>query len=129
MAMGTTPLPQRRLRAAEPLPGCPAFDHPVPPTRCCPVVGQSEQVECAVPRVGPLVGSRLPERDQRRLRRMDGSAVAGNPLRQHGHDPPGVRFPLAADAKVIGKAEQDAATLQPWPYLALAPLIQDMREE
>ena len=92
-------------------------------------MGQSEKVEGAVPWVGPLVGLRFPERDQRRLRRMHAQAKAGKPLRQHRHDPPGVPFQLAADDKVIRKADQKASSLHAWPYFLLEPFIQHMVEE
>ena len=72
----------------------------------------------------PLGGLRLPERNQRRLRRMDGQAEAGKPLGQHRHDLAGVRFQFAADDKVIGKADQEASSLQAWLYLLLKPFIQ-----
>ena len=60
---------------------------------------------------------------------MDGQAVAGKPLGQHRHDLAGVRFQLAADDKIIGKADQEASSLQAWLYLLLKPFIQDLMEE
>src|SRR2546427_4786689 len=58
--IGATPPPQRLLRAAETLPGCPTFDDPEPPTRYCPVVRKSEKVECPDPRRGPSAARWLP---------------------------------------------------------------------
>ena len=84
---------------------------------------QSEKIEGAVPWVNPVVGLRLPERDQRRLRRMNAQAKARKPLGQHGHDPPGIPFQLAADDKVIRKSGQEAAALQPGLDLALELFI------
>src|SRR5436190_3024194 len=92
-------------------------------------MGQSEEVECAVSLRRPLGSLRLAERNQRRLRRMNGQTVAGKALRQHGHDPVSVRLQLASDDKIIGKANQKASPPQPWLYLLLEPLIQDMMEE
>jgi len=92
-------------------------------------MGQFENVAWAVPRVGPLRGCQLPERDQRRLRQMAGSGVAGEPLGLHGHDQPSVRFPLASDDEIISETSQEASSLHPWPYLTLEPLIQDMMQE
>ena len=60
---------------------------------------------------------------------MNGQAKAGKPLGQHGHDPAGVRFQLAADDKIIGKADQEASSLQAWLYLLLKPFIQHLMEE
>src|SRR6266851_4102995 len=67
-------------------------------------MGQSEEVACAVFLRRPLGHLRLAERHQRRLRRMHGQTVAGKP-------------------------HQQAAPLQPWLSLLLAPLIQDMMED
>ena len=60
---------------------------------------------------------------------MNGQAEARKPLRQHGHNLAGIRFPFAADDKVIGKANQEASALHPWLYLLLKPRIEDMMEE
>src|SRR5215468_12789188 len=124
-----TPSPKRLLGATQPFSGCPAFDHPEPLARFRPVVGQSEKVECAVPTVGSLVGLRFPERNERRLRRMNGEPEASKPLRQHGHNLASVPLLFAADDKVIGKANQEASALHPWPYLTFKPGIEDMMEE
>src|SRR4029450_2876913 len=71
VAIGAAPPPQGLLRATEPLAGSPAFDRPKTPARLCPVMGQSEEVECAVPMRRPLPGIRFSERNQRRLLRMN----------------------------------------------------------
>jgi hypothetical protein len=60
---------------------------------------------------------------------MHGQTEAGKPLRQPGHNPVSVRLQLASDDQIIGKAHQNASPPQPWLYLLLAPLIQDMMEE
>ena len=92
-------------------------------------MGQSQKIECAVPIGRRLAGVRFPERDQHRLRRMNGQTKAGKPLRQHGHNLPGICFQLAANDKVISKAKQEASALHPWPYFTLKPFIQHMMEE
>jgi hypothetical protein len=76
-------------------------------------MGQSEELACAIPFGRCLAGLGRPEHDQRRLLKMHGQANAGKPLGQHGHDLPGARFPLTANAEVIAKASQEAAPLQP----------------
>src|SRR5262249_17891378 len=68
LAVVATPLPQRLLGPPEPFPGCSAFDSPKPPTCSCPVMGEAEKLECAVPMRRGLTGCGLPEYDQRRLR-------------------------------------------------------------
>ena len=125
----TTPPPQRLLRAAEPLPGCPACDPPQPPARLRPVGGQSAALACAGPRVGRLVAVRCPQRHPRRLRRLHGPADTGAPLWQHRHDPAGVCFPRTAEDTIIGNAGEDASARQAWPYVALQPCIPHMMEE
>ena len=92
-------------------------------------MGKSEKLECAVPSVGLRAGGRLPERNQPRLRGMNGQAEARKALRQHGHDPAGIVFPLAADDKVIGKADQKAAPFHPGFDVVLVPFIQDLMQE
>jgi len=76
-----------------------------------------------------LAGIRLSERNQRRLLRMNAQTKAGKPLGPHRQDAPGVRFPLAANAKGIRKAEPEASALHSWPYRACEPFIQDMMPE
>src|SRR6266446_8458174 len=66
-----------------------------------PVMGQSQKVECAVPSGGPLRSLRFPERNQRRLRRMNAQAKTGKPFRQHRHELTGVRFQFAPHDEVI----------------------------
>jgi hypothetical protein len=90
---------------------------------------QSEKIEGALPWGNPVVGLRLPERDQRRLRRMNAQAKARKPLGQPRHDPPGIPFPLAANDTVIRKADQHASSLQAWPDFLLEPFLQHMVEE
>ena len=92
-------------------------------------MGQSQKVECAVPSGGPLRGPRFPERNQRRLRRMNAQAKTGKPFRQHRHDLTGVRFQLAPHDEVIGKADEEASSLHAWLYVPLEPFIQDVMEE
>jgi hypothetical protein len=92
-------------------------------------MGQSEKVEGAVPIVPCLVGIGLPKRNHCRLRWMNAQAKASEPLWQHGHAFLGVRFQLAPDDEVIRKANQEASSLHPRPYLLLEPLIQDMMEK
>src|SRR5438067_2038798 len=92
-------------------------------------MGQSQKIACAVPSGGPLRSRRFPERHQRRLRRMHALATTGKPFRQHRHELPGVRFPLAPHDEVIGKADEEAASLHAWLYVPLAPCIQDVMEE
>src|SRR4029450_5832888 len=79
MTIVATPLPQRLLGTPEPFPGCAAFDDPKPPTCSCPVMGEAEKLECAVPMCRCLTGFGLPEYDQRRLRWMHTQAKAGKP--------------------------------------------------
>jgi hypothetical protein len=124
-----TPLPQRLLGPPEPFPGCSAVDDPKPPTGSCPVMGEAEQLECAVPLRPGLAGLRLSEPDQRRLRWMNAQAKAGKPLWSYAHDLLSVRFQLAADDKVIRNTGQEAASLQSGLYLTLEPFIQHMMEE
>ena len=59
---------------------------------------------------------------------MNAQTKAGKPLGEHRHDPSGVRFPLAADDKVIGQAGQKASALQAGLDLLRKPHIQDMME-
>jgi hypothetical protein len=59
---------------------------------------------------------------------MHAQPKAGKPLGEHRHDPSGVRFPLAADDQVIGKAGQKASALQAGLDLLRTPPIQDMME-
>ena len=92
-------------------------------------MGQSQKVACAVPSVGPLMGLRFPERDQRRLRWMNAQAKTGKPFRQHRHDLTGVRFQFTPHDQVIGKANETASPLQAWLYVPLEPFIQDIMEE
>jgi len=92
-------------------------------------MGQAQKVEWAVPRVGALVGLRLPERNQRRLRWLNAQAKTGKPFWQHGHDLAGVRFQLTPHDAVIGKANQKASTLHAWLDFPLKPFIQHMMEE
>ena len=91
-------------------------------------MGQSEKVECALPPCRALLGARVAERNQRRLLRMDAQAKAGKPLGEYRQDPSGVRFPLAADDKVIGETSQKASALQAGLDLLCKPRIQDMME-
>jgi len=60
---------------------------------------------------------------------VDGEAVAGEPRRPHGQDPPSVRFPLAPDDEILGDTREEASALHPWPYLTREPLIQDMMKD
>jgi hypothetical protein len=60
---------------------------------------------------------------------MKAQAKARKPLGQHGHDPPGIPFQLAADDTVIRTAEQKASSLHAGPYFLLEPFIQHMVEE
>src|SRR5512145_397244 len=92
-------------------------------------MGQSEKVEGAVPIGRRLVGVGPPERYQRRLRWMNAQPQAGKPLGEYSHEPTGVCFQFTSDDKVIGKTYQEASSLQPWPYFAFKPVIQDMMEE
>src|SRR6266487_4319835 len=92
-------------------------------------MGQSQQVAGAVPRVGPLMGLRFPERHQRRLRRRHAQAKTGKPFRPHRHALTGVRFPLAPHDAVIGTAHENASPLPAWLDVPLEPCIQDMMEE
>src|SRR5439155_4623067 len=91
-------------------------------------MGQSQKIECAVPSGGPLRSLRFPERNQRRLRRMNAQAKTGKPFRQHRHDLTGVRFQLAPHDEVIGKADEEASSLHAWLYVPLEPFIQDVME-
>src|SRR5262249_18394536 len=109
--------------------GCPAFDAPKPSARPRPIMRQSEKIAGAVPWGNPVVGLRLPARDQRRLRRLHAQAKARQPLGQPRHDPPGLPFPLAADDTVNRKGEQKASSLQARPDFLLEPCIQHMVEE
>jgi len=54
---------------------------------------------------------------------MDGPAEAGTPLGPHGHELPGGRCALAAPDTGVGKAEQEAAALEPGPDRALTPCL------
>ena len=60
---------------------------------------------------------------------MNGEPEAGKPFRQHSHNLARIRFSLAADDKVIGKANQEASALHPWLYLTFKPGIEDMMKE
>jgi hypothetical protein len=126
VTMEATPPPPRLLGATEPLPGCSACDHPNTPARLRPVMGQSQKVACAVPIGRRLAGVRFPERDQRRLRRMNAQINAGKPLRQHGHNLPGIGFQLAAHDTLIGNAQPEASALPPWPDFTRTPCLQHM---
>src|SRR5687768_14062585 len=87
-------------------------------------MGESEKLDGAVPIVGCLSTGRLPERDQPRLLRVKGQPKAGEPLREHGHDPAGVVFPLAPNDEVISETKQEAAASHPGLYVADKPFIQ-----
>src|SRR5215510_15469810 len=102
MTIVATPLPQRLLGTPEPFPGCSAFDDPKPPTCSCPVMGEAEKLEWAVPMCRCLTGFGLPEYDQRRLRGMNTQAKAGQPLWSYAHALLSIRFQRTADDKVIG---------------------------
>jgi hypothetical protein len=129
MTVVATPLPQRLLGPPEPFPGCSAFDDPKPPTCSCPVMGEAEKRDCAVPMRRYLTGFGLPEYDQRRLRWMNAPAKAGKPLWSYAHDLLSVRFQLTADDKVISKTGQEASSLQPGLDLVLEPFLQHVLEE
>src|SRR5206468_5141751 len=92
-------------------------------------MGESEKLEGVVPRTGRLATDRLSECDQPRLLWVNGQPEAGNPLRQYGHEPAGIVFQLAADDKVIGKANQKAAAFHPGLHVAHEPLIQHVMQE
>ena len=128
MALAPTPAPSRLGRATQALTGCLAFAHPISPACLRPVVGQSENVACAVSRCRARAGARVAARHPRRLLRMKAHTDAGTPLREHRHDPSDVRVPLAAAATVIGQTGQKASPLQTGRDLVLAPRIQDMRQ-
>ena len=122
-----TPLPQGLHRTTKPLPRRLPLDHPVASARFCPEVGESEKVECAVPIVALRLGGRLPEPNQRRLRRVYGQFEAPKPLRQHHHHPLAVIFPLAADHEVSSPGESHPQALsEPGVNLSVhrAPIIQ-----
>src|SRR5215475_7099869 len=73
------------------------------------------------------MGLRLPERDQRRLRRMNGESEAGKPLREHGHNLARVRCQFAADDKSSSAGESHPHALtDPDVNLAAhpAPIVQ-----
>jgi hypothetical protein len=129
MAMTAASLPQRLLRLPDVFASRFPLDDPVAPARSRPVMGQSELRECAVLSVALLAGCRLPERDQHRLRRMNGEAEVGNALREDSHDPAGALFPLAAGDKVVGTAEQKSTAFHPGFDVALIPYIQDFMQE
>src|SRR5688572_13356055 len=78
--------------------------------------------------MGPWGACWLPDRQQRRLRRMAGPAGAGAPRGQPCHDAAGVPCPLAADAKRIGTAAQDASALQAWRARLRTPCLKDLLE-
>src|SRR5690349_4879624 len=59
---------------------------------------------------------------------MNAQTKAGKSLGEHRHDPSGVRFPLTADDKVIGKTCQKTSALQAGLDLLREPRIQDMME-
>ena len=90
---------------------------------------QSQQVTCAAPISRPVAGGWCPERDQRRLRGVNGQARARTPLWQDVHDPAGVSCCLASDDKVIGQAHQAASTLHAWLNFLCTPCIQHRMEE
>ena len=92
-------------------------------------MGQSEKVECTVPISRSHASIRFSERDHHRLLRMDGQTEAGKPLREHRHHPSGVRFPLAANDKIIRKTREKTSALQARLDHVLKPLIQDMMEK
>jgi hypothetical protein len=92
-------------------------------------MGHSQTGDWAVPRVGPLMGRRFPERAQRRRRRRQAQAQTGKPFRQYRQALTGVRFPCAPQDEVIGKAPEKAAPLHAWLSGPLAPFIQDLMEE
>src|SRR5712692_9437089 len=92
-------------------------------------MGQAQKVEGAVSVLRFLASTRFPERDPRRLCRMNTQTKVRTPLWQHGHDPAGICCQLAAHDHVISTAHQEASAFHPWPDLALEPCIQPMMEE
>ena len=91
-------------------------------------MGQSKKVTCAGPILRTLAGIRFPERSQRRLRGMHAQAKASTSLWEYVHDLAGVCFFLTPNDQIIGKADQEASALHPWPHCALTPFIQAMMQ-
>jgi hypothetical protein len=129
MTRVTTPLPEQLLGSAYAFTGRLPLDDPVAPARFRPEMGKSEKLECAVPRVGILVEFRLPKRNQRGLRGMNGETKAVEPLRQYVHESAGVVFPFKADDELIRETNQEASPFHPWFDLVLVPFIQYLVKE
>jgi hypothetical protein len=60
---------------------------------------------------------------------MEGPAVAGEPLGQYSQAAAGGHCQLAADATIIGQADQAASSLQACLDLLLTPCIKDLMEQ
>ena len=97
--------------------------HPVSPPRFVPSWGHAATRAWAVPRAGRHCPARRPDRPQAGLRWLPGPPAAGNALRAHRHQPPGVRFPVAPADDIVSTAAQHAAAVQPRLDLPLDPGI------
>src|SRR5215471_11153846 len=106
MAVLTTPCPALLHKPPQAFPDRLALDDPGPLACFGPIVGKAEKVKCTRAPCRSVAAWRPLERNQRRLLRMNGEAEPGEAFRQDCHNPAGLGFALAADAKIIGKARQ-----------------------
>lgn len=111
-----------------------ALHHPSASMGSAPVMGESQEVECArlgtIPSLaGGVARGRRLEPDQPRLLRVDRQAVLAHPPGQDVHDPSGVVFSGHPDHEVVRIANQERLSFQARANLRLEPVVEHVVQD